>query len=87
MFGLGILFLFLLKIQSAAALGGELCYILDGILIVYGIVLTALYCRLRMLSRNNERAAEAQGEGIYQGLKPHATDTYETLHMKKKAAK
>lgn len=25
-----------------------ICYILDGILIVYGIILTVLYCRLRV---------------------------------------
>jgi len=28
--------------------GGDVCYILDGILIVYGVVLTVLYCRLKV---------------------------------------
>nr|XP_046176755.1 high affinity immunoglobulin epsilon receptor subunit gamma-like isoform X1 [Oncorhynchus gorbuscha]XP_046176756.1 high affinity immunoglobulin epsilon receptor subunit gamma-like isoform X1 [Oncorhynchus gorbuscha] len=27
---------------------GKLCYILDGILVIYGVMLTILYCRLRM---------------------------------------
>ncbi|KAI5616515.1 hypothetical protein C0J50_23939 [Silurus asotus] len=38
---------------------GGLCYILDGILIIYGIVLTVLYCRLR-------QPTEEKPEGIYQ---------------------
>ncbi len=28
--------------------GGGVCYILDGILVVYGVVLTVLYCRLKV---------------------------------------
>uniref|UniRef100_A0A8K9XQG4 Uncharacterized protein n=1 Tax=Oncorhynchus mykiss TaxID=8022 RepID=A0A8K9XQG4_ONCMY len=27
---------------------GKLCYILDGILVIYGVLLTILYCRLRV---------------------------------------
>uniref|UniRef100_A0A8C7JPX4 High affinity immunoglobulin epsilon receptor subunit gamma n=1 Tax=Oncorhynchus kisutch TaxID=8019 RepID=A0A8C7JPX4_ONCKI len=27
---------------------GKLCYILDGILVIYGVILTILYCRLRV---------------------------------------
>ncbi|XP_064783586.1 Fc receptor, IgE, high affinity I, gamma polypeptide like isoform X1 [Oncorhynchus masou masou] len=27
---------------------GKVCYILDGILVIYGVILTILYCRLRM---------------------------------------
>uniref|UniRef100_A0A3Q4H6M0 Fc receptor, IgE, high affinity I, gamma polypeptide like n=1 Tax=Neolamprologus brichardi TaxID=32507 RepID=A0A3Q4H6M0_NEOBR len=42
----------------------QICYILDGILFLYGIILTALYCKVK-------------------GLTPHATDTYETIGMKK----
>ena len=30
-----------------------ICYILDGILILYGIILTVLYCRLRVRPNNN----------------------------------
>ncbi|XP_026877556.2 Fc receptor, IgE, high affinity I, gamma polypeptide like isoform X1 [Electrophorus electricus] len=86
MYGLGILFFLLLNVQSAAA-QAEVCYILDGILVIYGIVLTILYCRLRIRSRNSEKGAEAKDEGIYQGLKPHASDTYETLQTMKKPVK
>ncbi|KAK6468557.1 high affinity immunoglobulin epsilon receptor subunit gamma [Huso huso] len=36
--------------QAAALQAPEICYVLDGILFVYGIVLTVLYCRLKMMS-------------------------------------
>ncbi|KAG7240126.1 hypothetical protein INR49_027981 [Caranx melampygus] len=73
----------------AALAEPQVCYILDGILFLYGIILTALYCRIKI---NNAKAAEAgKGkpkqqnveEGIYTGLTPHAQDTYETIGMKK----
>uniref|UniRef100_A0A3P8NQM9 Fc receptor, IgE, high affinity I, gamma polypeptide like n=1 Tax=Astatotilapia calliptera TaxID=8154 RepID=A0A3P8NQM9_ASTCA len=35
--------LFLILIE-----GMDICFILDGILILYGIILTVLYCRLRV---------------------------------------
>ncbi|XP_042354036.1 high affinity immunoglobulin epsilon receptor subunit gamma-like isoform X3 [Plectropomus leopardus] len=44
------------------------CYILDGVLILYGVILTVLYCRLRMSSANktpsNPPEKPAEG-GIY----------------------
>ncbi|KAG7319820.1 hypothetical protein KOW79_016963 [Hemibagrus wyckioides] len=83
MYGSVILILLLLNFGVAEA-GPELCYILDGILILYGIVLTILYCRLRMRSGNNA-TNEEKPDGIYQGLKHQNQDTYETLHVKKKA--
>ncbi|XP_022534615.2 Fc receptor, IgE, high affinity I, gamma polypeptide like [Astyanax mexicanus] len=87
MYGLGVFLLLLLNVGSAAALeSGGLCYILDGILVIYGIILTILYCRLRLRRNTGDAPEEKQGEGIYQGLKPHAQDTYETLNMKKKKA-
>ncbi|XP_071020424.1 high affinity immunoglobulin epsilon receptor subunit gamma-like isoform X3 [Oncorhynchus clarkii lewisi] len=59
---------------SATALGeSQICYILDGILFLYGIILTVLYCRLKKAE-----------EGIYTGLTPHAADTYETIGQKKR---
>uniref|UniRef100_A0A0A6YVS1 Fc receptor, IgE, high affinity I, gamma polypeptide n=1 Tax=Mus musculus TaxID=10090 RepID=A0A0A6YVS1_MOUSE len=46
-----ILFLLLL-VEQAAALGEpQLCYILDAVLFLYGIVLTLLYCRLKIQVR------------------------------------
>ncbi|KAJ8268544.1 hypothetical protein COCON_G00137160 [Conger conger] len=77
---------FLLNIGSTAAFDAmNICYILDGILFVYGIVLTVLYCRLKLASRVNGGLSQKkpQEEGIYTGLTPHAQDTYETIRMQK----
>ncbi|KAK2868390.1 hypothetical protein Q7C36_000261 [Tachysurus vachellii] len=82
MYGSVILILVLLNIGVAEAVD-NLCYILDGILIIYGIVLTILYCRLRLRSGNNV-TNEEKPDGIYQGLKHKNQDTYETLDVKKK---
>ncbi|GAA6221724.1 high affinity immunoglobulin epsilon receptor subunit gamma [Lates japonicus] len=73
--------------RAAALREPEICYVLDGILFLYGIILTALYCKIKI---QNAREAEGKGkpkqnveEGIYTGLTPHAQDTYETIGMKK----
>uniref|UniRef100_A0A8C2IXI0 Uncharacterized protein n=1 Tax=Cyprinus carpio TaxID=7962 RepID=A0A8C2IXI0_CYPCA len=42
-----IILLCVISCFSAAETNATVCYILDGILIVYGIVLTVLYCRLK----------------------------------------
>ncbi|XP_071020423.1 high affinity immunoglobulin epsilon receptor subunit gamma-like isoform X2 [Oncorhynchus clarkii lewisi] len=72
---------------SATALGeSQICYILDGILFLYGIILTVLYCRLKMVpvtGAGTEKTPKAE-EGIYTGLTPHAADTYETIGQKKR---
>uniref|UniRef100_A0A672R962 High affinity immunoglobulin epsilon receptor subunit gamma-like n=1 Tax=Sinocyclocheilus grahami TaxID=75366 RepID=A0A672R962_SINGR len=57
----------------------QICYILDAVLFIYGIVLTVLYCRMKVLYIRKKDA----GEGVYEGLKPHDQDTYETIKMKK----
>ncbi|KAM8898443.1 high affinity immunoglobulin epsilon receptor subunit gamma isoform 2-T2 [Spinachia spinachia] len=66
----------------------EICYILDGILFLYGIILTALYCRIKVYNAKAATAENAKGnqtaeESIYTGLTPRAQDTYETIGMKK----
>ncbi|XP_059210892.1 high affinity immunoglobulin epsilon receptor subunit gamma isoform X2 [Centropristis striata] len=65
----------------------EICYVLDGILFLYGIILTALYCRIKIINAKQAGAANANGkqkdESIYTDLTPHAQDTYETIGMKK----
>ncbi|KAK2895972.1 Fc receptor, IgE, high affinity I, gamma polypeptide like [Channa argus] len=63
-----------------------ICYILDGILILYGIILTVLYCRLRMTSTKNTSEKQPADGGIYAGLTTRNADTYETLQVKKKPA-
>ncbi|XP_068164720.1 high affinity immunoglobulin epsilon receptor subunit gamma [Antennarius striatus] len=78
-----------MSFESAAALTEQhICYMLDGILFVYGIVLTVLYCRLKISNARDVKAKEAKqkqnvAEAIYVGLAPHAQDTYETISVKK----
>ncbi|XP_056148925.1 Fc receptor, IgE, high affinity I, gamma polypeptide like isoform X2 [Lampris incognitus] len=63
----------------------KICYILDGILLFYGVVLTILYCRLRIYSTNichAESTKHIYEKGIYAGLNPHQIDTYETIKIK-----
>ncbi|CAM4585905.1 unnamed protein product [Leuciscus chuanchicus] len=43
---------------------GGVCYILDAILIAYGVVLTVLYCRLKMSSSHS--FSEKRDGDIYQ---------------------
>ncbi|XP_068587342.1 Fc receptor, IgE, high affinity I, gamma polypeptide like [Cebidichthys violaceus] len=66
----------------------NVCYILDGILIFYGIILTVLYCRLRMTPSNKTAANPPEKQpasgGIYAGLTTRSTDVYETIRMDKK---
>ncbi|XP_049424470.1 high affinity immunoglobulin epsilon receptor subunit gamma [Epinephelus fuscoguttatus] len=74
--------------RAAAGLAEpQICYVLDGILFLYGIILTALYCRMKIVNARadaqNTKAKKNVEEGIYTGLTPHAQDTYETIGMKK----
>ncbi|KAK6302841.1 high affinity immunoglobulin epsilon receptor subunit gamma [Coregonus clupeaformis] len=72
---------------------GKLCYVLDGILLSYGIVLTFLYFRLRMtpIYRNTDGYPQGtggysqKGEGLYAGLTHKGQDTYETIKVQKTA--
>ncbi|XP_034471209.1 high affinity immunoglobulin epsilon receptor subunit gamma isoform X1 [Hippoglossus hippoglossus] len=75
---------------SAAASLPEpyVCYVLDGILFLYGLILTALYCKIKFYGAKPAGPATGKPkqnaeEGIYTGLTPHAQDTYETIGMKK----
>ncbi|XP_073704481.1 high affinity immunoglobulin epsilon receptor subunit gamma-like [Garra rufa] len=70
--------------RVAAQQDGAVCYILDGILIVYGIVLTVLYCRLKMRSSGDKAFSEKRDADIYQDLGRQDADTYDTLHKGKK---
>ncbi|XP_069015253.1 high affinity immunoglobulin epsilon receptor subunit gamma [Embiotoca jacksoni] len=73
--------------RAAALSEPEICYVLDGILFLYGVILTMLYCRLRICNareaNKKEKPKQSVEEGIYTGLTPHAKDTYETIGLKK----
>ncbi|XP_030329935.1 high affinity immunoglobulin epsilon receptor subunit gamma isoform X2 [Strigops habroptila] len=74
-----LLLLLLLQTPVAEALvEPELCYVLDAILFLYGIILTALYCRLKFLvCRASQQGATKEG------LSSEGQETYETLEIKR----
>ncbi|XP_005880530.1 PREDICTED: high affinity immunoglobulin epsilon receptor subunit gamma [Myotis brandtii] len=77
------LLLALLLVGQAEALGEpQICYILDAILFLYGIILTLLYCRLKIQVRK-AAVAYQKSDGIYTGLSPRNQETYETLKHQK----
>ncbi|MFT7808643.1 T-cell surface glycoprotein CD3 zeta chain [Arapaima gigas] len=51
----------------------KICYILDGFLLLYSIVITALFFKSRF-----GKKAESKEEGVYAGLN-RAPDTYDQL--------
>uniref|UniRef100_A0A669DNZ2 T-cell surface glycoprotein CD3 zeta chain n=1 Tax=Oreochromis niloticus TaxID=8128 RepID=A0A669DNZ2_ORENI len=52
----------------------QICYILDGILFLYGIILTALYCKVKI-----SNAKEAAGKGKPKGVRMDADTQVHTL--------
>ncbi|XP_028832859.1 Fc receptor, IgE, high affinity I, gamma polypeptide like [Denticeps clupeoides] len=79
-----IMILFLQSAGVSALPDSGLCYILDGILVLYGIVLTVLYCRLRMQSSGGKKpSSDQKEEGIYKELNRPTNDTYDILQPKK----
>ncbi|XP_034865897.1 high affinity immunoglobulin epsilon receptor subunit gamma [Mirounga leonina] len=79
-----VVLLLLLLVEQAAALGEpQLCYILDAILFLYGIVLTLLYCRLKIQVRKAATTSFEKSDGIYTGLSTRNQETYETLKHEK----
>uniref|UniRef100_A0A8C4M2M7 Fc receptor gamma-chain n=1 Tax=Equus asinus asinus TaxID=83772 RepID=A0A8C4M2M7_EQUAS len=79
-----VVLLLLLLVEQAAALGEpQLCYILDAILFLYGIVLTLLYCRLKVrLGWARVEAGRRNGR-VVAGLSTRTQETYETLKHEK----
>lgn len=58
----------------------EICYVLDAILFVYGIILTVLYCRLKM---QNRKAAERDPpQNLYEQLHPGDKQVYHEIPFK-----
>ncbi|KAF7706260.1 hypothetical protein HF521_019514 [Silurus meridionalis] len=72
--------------QAAAMNEANICYILDAILFVYGLVLTVLYCRIKILqeiAKKQDSAKKNASDQVYEGLSHRTQDTYESINMKK----
>ncbi|XP_069797273.1 high affinity immunoglobulin epsilon receptor subunit gamma-like [Narcine bancroftii] len=76
---------FLFHSSSAAGLQEpEICYVLDAILFVYGTVLTALYCRLKILER--KKSKPSANVSNYEQMQKENADIYEELKDEKPTA-
>ncbi|XP_014062332.1 high affinity immunoglobulin epsilon receptor subunit gamma isoform X1 [Salmo salar] len=86
---LSVLPLWLCFGSAAALVEPQICYILDAILFLYGIILTVLYCRIKYFPQTAPATGTGTAkpvnaeESIYTGLTPHAADTYQSIGQKK----
>ncbi|XP_064166119.1 T-cell surface glycoprotein CD3 zeta chain-like isoform X1 [Anguilla rostrata] len=75
----GLLVVLAMAVPSAEAKIGlndpMLCYILDGVLLLYGLVITGLFFRERYFKPTK---ADSKDDGIYMGLNK-AADAYDVL--------
>ncbi|XP_039219149.1 high affinity immunoglobulin epsilon receptor subunit gamma [Crotalus tigris] len=82
----GVAVLVLQVVKGAEALQeSQVCYILDGILFVYGILLTFLYCRLKFQCGKNTKQTDKETKpnhvpsALYEELKDQQSHPYDTL--------
>ncbi|XP_035871201.1 T-cell surface glycoprotein CD3 zeta chain isoform X1 [Phyllostomus discolor] len=69
--------------QSFGLLDPRLCYLLDGILFIYGIIITALFLRAKF-SHSTDAAAQAQGPGqLYNELNLGRREEYDMLDKRR----
>ncbi|XP_029335968.1 T-cell surface glycoprotein CD3 zeta chain isoform X2 [Mus caroli] len=69
--------------QSFGLLDPKLCYLLDGILFLYGVIVTALYLRAKF-SRSPETAANLQDPNqLYNELNLGRREEYDVLEKKR----
>ncbi|XP_039191591.1 T-cell surface glycoprotein CD3 zeta chain isoform X1 [Crotalus tigris] len=76
----------LLPITDADALGladPKLCYILDGILLIYAIIITALFMKVKLSNRSTESKPSQNANDIYNKLSTGHRDEYDSLAVKK----
>ncbi|XP_060626571.2 T-cell surface glycoprotein CD3 zeta chain [Anolis sagrei] len=74
-----------LPITDAGALGladPRLCYILDGILLIYAIVITACFVKTKLSRGHSERTSQ-NTDTIYNKLSSGRRDEYDSLGVKK----
>ncbi|XP_069463282.1 high affinity immunoglobulin epsilon receptor subunit gamma [Ambystoma mexicanum] len=58
----------------------EICYILDAVLFCYGIILTVLYCRLKMRMRQQKQQLKGDNQqALYEPLKQVDKQVYSEI--------
>ncbi|KAM6446765.1 T-cell surface glycoprotein CD3 zeta chain isoform 3-T3 [Liasis olivaceus] len=76
----------LLPITDADALGltdPKLCYILDGILLIYAIIITVLFMKVKLGNHPDESKPSQNANDIYNKLSSGHRDEYDLLGVKK----
>ncbi|XP_024435083.1 T-cell surface glycoprotein CD3 zeta chain [Desmodus rotundus] len=69
--------------QSFGLLDPKLCYLLDGILFIYGIIVTALFLRAKF-SQSADPMAQGQGPGqLYNELNLGRREEYDVLDKRR----
>ncbi|XP_030792218.1 T-cell surface glycoprotein CD3 zeta chain isoform X1 [Rhinopithecus roxellana] len=69
--------------QSFGLLDPKLCYLLDGILFIYGVILTALFLRVKF-SRSADAATYQQGQNqLYNELNLGRREEYDVLDKRR----
>ncbi|KAM5294992.1 T-cell surface glycoprotein CD3 zeta chain isoform 2-T2 [Glossophaga mutica] len=71
--------------QSFGLLDPKLCYLLDGILFIYGIIVTALFLRAKF-GQSADAVAQAQGQGpgqLYNELNLGRREEYDVLDKRR----
>ncbi|XP_011508446.1 T-cell surface glycoprotein CD3 zeta chain isoform X1 [Homo sapiens] len=69
--------------QSFGLLDPKLCYLLDGILFIYGVILTALFLRVKF-SRSADAPAYQQGQNqLYNELNLGRREEYDVLDKRR----
>uniref|UniRef100_H3A8A0 T-cell surface glycoprotein CD3 zeta chain n=1 Tax=Latimeria chalumnae TaxID=7897 RepID=H3A8A0_LATCH len=84
--------LYIKKIKNAQSMGltdPRLCYILDGILFIYGIVITALYLKNKLSAPREVPVDDTYANLIYHknGLKQQNRVEYDELRLNRDAEK
>ncbi|XP_054443578.1 T-cell surface glycoprotein CD3 zeta chain [Pteronotus mesoamericanus] len=69
--------------QSFGLLDPKLCYLLDGVLFIYGIIITALFLRAKF-SRSADAVVHGQGPGqLYNELNLGRREEYDVLDKRR----
>uniref|UniRef100_H0XJ30 T-cell surface glycoprotein CD3 zeta chain n=2 Tax=Otolemur garnettii TaxID=30611 RepID=H0XJ30_OTOGA len=69
--------------QSFGLLDPKLCYLLDGILFIYGVIVTALFLRAKF-SRSADNSAHQQGQNqLYNELNLGRREEYDILDKRR----
>ncbi|XP_060220598.1 T-cell surface glycoprotein CD3 zeta chain isoform X2 [Meriones unguiculatus] len=69
--------------QSFGLLDPKLCYLLDGILLIYGIIVTALYLRAKFGGSADAAAYQQGSNQLYNELNLGRREEYDVLEKKR----